>query len=248
MSAELVKPYDPNTAKKQQVEQMFDNVASTYDVLNRVLSLRIDVYWRKFAINLLRKDNPQQILDIATGTGDVALALQTQLKPAHIVGLDLSQLMLNVGIDKIKKAGFSQNIDMIQGDSENLPFENNKFDAITVAYGVRNFENLEKGLREMKRVLRPNGKLCVIEFSQPKVFPIKQLFGIYFRYILPTIGRLASNDARAYSYLYESVQAFPDGQNFMNIVEKCGFTNVKWYPLTFGICSVYMATAPEETK
>ncbi len=244
MSAEQVKPYDPNAAKKKQVEEMFDNVAPTYDILNRVLSLRIDVYWRKFAINLLRKDNPQQILDIATGTGDVAIALQNQLKPAHIVGLDLSQQMLNVGIDKIKKAGFSQNIDMIQGDSENLPFEDNKFDAITVAYGVRNFENLEKGLREMSRVLRAGGKLCVIEFSQPKVFPVKQLFGVYFRYILPMIGRLTSKDARAYSYLYESVQAFPDGQNFMDIVEKCGFVNTKWYPLTFGICSVYIAEVP----
>ncbi|MEY4926734.1 MAG: bifunctional demethylmenaquinone methyltransferase/2-methoxy-6-polyprenyl,4-benzoquinol methylase [Bacteroidota bacterium] len=221
---------------------MFDNVAPTYDILNRVLSLRIDVYWRKYAINLLRKDNPQQILDIATGTGDVALALQNQLKPEHIIGLDLSQQMLNVGIEKVKKAGFSHHIDMIQGDSENLPFENNKFDAITVAYGVRNFENLEKGLREMQRVLRPGGKLCVIEFSQPKIFPVKQLFGLYFRYILPTIGRLTSKDARAYSYLYESVQAFPDGQNFMAILEKCGFTDPEWHPLTFGICSVYMAS------
>ncbi len=244
MSAEQVKPYDPSAAKKQQVEQMFDNVAPTYDILNRVLSLRIDVYWRKYAINLLRKDNPKQILDIATGTGDVAIALQNQLNPEHIIGLDLSQQMLNVGIGKIKKAGFSHHIDMIQGDSENLPFENNKFDAITVAYGVRNFENLEKGLREMQRVLRPGGKLCVIEFSQPKIFPVKQLFGLYFRYILPTIGRLTSKDARAYSYLYESVQAFPDGKNFTNILENCGFINTEWHPLTFGICSVYIANVP----
>jgi demethylmenaquinone methyltransferase / 2-methoxy-6-polyprenyl-1,4-benzoquinol methylase len=237
-----VKPYTADAAKKAQVEQMFDNVAGTYDVLNRLLSLRIDVYWRKFAIRLLKNDNPQNVLDVATGTADVALETYRQLAPQSITGLDLSALMLEVGKTKIAKLGLTQKIAMVQGDSENLPFADNNFDAITVAYGVRNFENLERGLQEMLRVLQPNKKLVVIEFSRPRIFPVKQLFNLYFRYILPTIGRIASRDARAYTYLYESVQAFPDGQDFLNIMQGCGFRETVWHPLTFGICSVYVGT------
>ena len=234
-----VKPYTADAAKKAQVEQMFDNVAGTYDTLNRLLSLRIDVYWRRFAIKLQRDDAPQNVLDVATGTADVALELYRQLAPQKIVGLDLSAQMLDVGKRKIAALGLTQVIDMVQGDSENLPFADNNFDAITVAYGVRNFENLERGLQEMYRVLQPNKKLVVIEFSRPRIFPVKQLFNVYFRYILPTIGRIASRDARAYTYLYESVQAFPDGQDFLTIMQRCGFRQTAWHALTFGICSVY---------
>ena len=241
MSAEVIKPYDPNAAKTAQIEEMFDNVAPTYDLLNRALSLRIDVLWRRFAIRLLAPDKPQHVLDIATGTGDVALECYKQLQPQHIVGLDLSNQMLSFGREKIAKANLTDKIEMVQGDCENLPFPENTFDAITVAYGVRNFETLQKGLREMHRVLQNGKKLVVIEFSRPKTFPVKQLFNLYFRYILPAIGRVASKDARAYSYLYESVQAFPDGEDFLSELKKAGFQNTKWHSLTFGICSVYVA-------
>ena len=241
MSAEIVKPYNPDAAKKAQVEEMFDNIAPTYDLLNRLLSMGIDVSWRKFAIRQLAADKPQRVLDIATGTGDVALECYRQIKPKQIVGLDLSAQMLDFGRGKIAKAGLTNTIEMVQGDSENLPFADNDFDAITVAYGVRNFENLQNGLKEMHRVLQPDRKLVVIEFSRPKAFPLKQLFNVYFRYILPAIGRLTSKDARAYSYLYESVQAFPDGNDFLDELKKAGFRNTKWHPLTFGICSVYVA-------
>lgn len=238
----IVKPYVSTDSKKAQVEQMFDNIAGTYDPLNRFLSLGIDVYWRRKAIDYLRDSRPQHVLDVATGTGDVALALYKELQPAHITGLDLSAQMLNIGKEKITKAGLSDKIDMIQGDSENLPFTDNKFDAITVAYGVRNFGNLQAGLKEMLRVLQPSAKLVVIEFSRSKVFPVRQLFDLYFRYILPAIGKLTSKDARAYSYLYESVQAFPDGNDFLAELTTAGFADVTWKPMTFGICSVYIAT------
>jgi demethylmenaquinone methyltransferase / 2-methoxy-6-polyprenyl-1,4-benzoquinol methylase len=241
MSAEVIKPYNPNAAKTAQIEEMFDNVAPTYDLLNRALSLRIDVLWRRFAIRLLAPDKPQNILDIATGTGDVALECYKQLQPQRIVGFDLSAQMLSFGREKIAKAGLTNKIEMIQGDCEAMPFADSSFDAITVAYGVRNFETLQNGLREMHRVLQNGKKLVVIEFSRPKTFPVKQLFNLYFRYILPAIGRVASKDARAYSYLYESVQAFPDGEDFLNELKKAGFQNTKWHPLTFGICSVYVA-------
>lgn len=241
MSAEIIKPYNPNAAKTAQIEEMFDNVAPTYDILNRALSLRIDVLWRRFAIQQLADDKPQYILDIATGTGDVALECYKQLQPKKIIGLDLSAKMLSFGREKIMKVGLTDSIEMIQGDCEHLPFGENQFDAITVAYGVRNFETLQNGLREMHRVLQANKKLVVIEFSRPKIFPVKQLFNLYFRYILPTIGRVASKDARANSYLYESVQAFPDGDDFLNELKKAGFRNTKWHSLTFGICSVYVA-------
>ena len=186
---------------------------------------------------------PQLILDVATGTGDVAINTikQLNIKGLHIIGLDISPEMLNIGKKKIVTEGMSGTIDMIVGDSENLPFENNKFDAITVAYGVRNFENLERGLSEMQRVLKPKGKLVVLEFSQPRVFPFRQLFNFYFKNILPFIGKMTSKDNRAYTYLYESVQAFPDGDNFLKVLEKTGFKNTACKSLTIGISSIYTA-------
>lgn len=238
-----VKPYEAAGSKKQQVSKMFDNIAKHYDFLNHFLSLGIDKVWRRKMIAELENVQPQLILDVATGTGDVAINTikQLNIKGLHIIGLDISPEMLNIGKKKIMTEGMSGTIDMIVGDSENLPFENNKFDAITVAYGVRNFENLERGLSEMQRVLKPKGKLVVLEFSQPRVFPFRQLFNFYFKNILPLIGKMTSKDNRAYTYLYESVQAFPDGDNFLKVLEKTGFKNTTCKPLTIGICSIYTA-------
>jgi demethylmenaquinone methyltransferase / 2-methoxy-6-polyprenyl-1,4-benzoquinol methylase len=239
----VVKPYEAEGSKKQQVSQMFDNIAKHYDFLNHFLSLGIDKVWRRKMIAELVEVQPKSILDVATGTGDVAINTLKQLKinDLKIVGLDISPEMLNVGKKKIITEGYADRIEMIVGDSENLSFDDNKFDAITVAYGVRNFENLERGLSEMQRVLKPNGKLVVLEFSRPRVFPFRQLFNFYFKNILPSIGKLTSKDNRAYSYLYESVQAFPDGDNFLNVLEKTGFKNTKCTSLTLGISSIYTA-------
>lgn len=238
-----VKPYEAEGSKKQQVSKMFDNIAKHYDFLNHFLSLGIDKVWRRKMIAELKDVQPQLILDVATGTGDVAINTikQLNIKGLHIIGLDISPEMLNIGKKKIVTEGMSGTIDMIVGDSENLPFENNKFDAITVAYGVRNFENLERGLSEMQRVLKPKGKLVVLEFSQPRVFPFRQLFNFYFKNILPFIGKMTSKDNRAYTYLYESVQAFPDGDNFLKVLEKTGFKNTACKSLTIGISSIYTA-------
>lgn len=238
-----VKPYEAEGSKKQQVSKMFDNIAKHYDFLNHFLSLGIDKVWRRKMIAELKDVQPLLILDVATGTGDVAINTIKQLNITglHIIGLDISPEMLNIGKKKIVTEGMSGTIDMIVGDSENLPFENNKFDAITVAYGVRNFENLERGLSEMLRVLKPKGKLVVLEFSQPRVFPFRQLFNFYFKNILPLIGKMTSKDNRAYTYLYESVQAFPDGDNFLKVLDKTGFKNTACKSLTIGISSIYTA-------
>lgn len=239
---EPVKPYNPSESKKSQVSQMFNRIAPYYDFLNRLLSLGIDTIWRKRAIDQLRPDTPKVILDVATGTADVALEAARQLSPERIVGLDISNEMLDIGRQKVSKKGLDPVIELIEGDSENLMFPDNTFDAITVAFGVRNFENLELGLREMNRVLKPGGQLVVLEFSQPQVFPFKQLYNFYFRNVLPTVGKLTSKDPRAYRYLYESVQAFPNGQAFMNILQTTGYKPKQCIPLTLGICSLYTGT------
>jgi len=238
-SHDKVNPYDDTTEKKKQVTGMFDNIAPYYDFLNRFLSLGIDRSWRKKAIQQLEATQPKVILDVATGTADVAIEMAKRLRPDKIIGLDISAEMLSVGQKKIEKGGWDKCISLQQGDSENLPFEDNTFDAITVAYGVRNFGNLEQGLSEMRRVLKPEGELVVLEFSQPRMFPFKQLFNFYFKYILPTIGRVTSKDPKAYKYLYESVQAFPDGQHFIDVLEKTGFKSNQCTPLSLGICSIY---------
>ncbi|MCB0664042.1 MAG: bifunctional demethylmenaquinone methyltransferase/2-methoxy-6-polyprenyl-1,4-benzoquinol methylase UbiE [Saprospiraceae bacterium] len=239
--SEPVKPYYQEGSKKEQVGKMFDNIAPNYDLLNRLLSAGIDVYWRKKAIAKLKSKQPKVILDVATGTGDVAIEMVKQLKPDKIVGLDLANEMLEVGRKKIKKRELDQIIEMVQGDSENLPFQDNTFDAVTVAFGVRNFENLEQGLSEMHRVLKPGGQVVVLEFSKPKMPPFKQLYNFYFKNILPVVGRITSKDPKAYSYLYESVQAFPDGVRFEKILEKTGFKCTHTTALTLGICSIYYA-------
>ncbi|MDP6909841.1 MAG: bifunctional demethylmenaquinone methyltransferase/2-methoxy-6-polyprenyl-1,4-benzoquinol methylase UbiE [Flavobacteriales bacterium] len=236
--AEAVKPYHQDGSKKEQVASMFNNIAHKYDFLNRSLSMGIDILWRKKTIKQLKELQPKMILDVATGTGDLALEAMS-LNPEKIIGLDLSVGMLEIGKEKVAKRNLSERIEMVEGDSENLPFEDNTFDAVTVAFGVRNFENLLKGLKEINRVLRPNGKLVVLEFSQPKNFPIKQLYWFYFNNILPLFGKLLSKDDSAYTYLPESVKAFPDGQNFINVMNEAGFKRNTSKPLTFGIASIY---------
>ncbi len=234
-----VLPYkDKETGKKQQVADMFDNISHKYDFLNHFLSLGIDIRWRKKAIKLLKDIEPKQILDIATGTGDFAIE-SLKLNPDHVTGVDISEGMLNVGRQKLKKRKLDDKITLTSGDSENLPFEDNKFDAIIVAFGVRNFENLEKGLSEMFRVLRPGGKVVVLEFSKPKRFPFKQLYNFYFKNILPTLGKTISKDNAAYTYLPESVRSFPDGKDFTSILDKLGFKDTVCKPLTLGISSIY---------
>ena len=235
-----IKPYENETgSKKSQVSTMFNRIAPYYDFLNRLLSLGIDKVWRKKAIRAIANEKPQLILDVATGTADVALETVRQLHPEKVIGIDISAEMLEIGRSKIKKRGLEQTIVLQEGDSEALPFPDETFDAITVAFGVRNFENLEKGLAEMQRVLKKNGKIVILEFSRPRIFPLKQLFNAYFKYLLPTIGRLTSKDPKAYRYLYESVQAFPDGEDFMNILNKTGYNSNECTPLSFGICSLY---------
>jgi len=237
-----VLPYKQSeSGKKEQVATMFNNISKRYDFLNHFLSLGIDVLWRKKAVRLLKKHNPKMILDIATGTGDFALEAMS-LKPEKIIGADISEGMLSVGKKKVAKLGLEDKIELQLGDSENLAFEDNTFDAVIVAFGVRNFENLEKGLSEMQRVLKPGGYISVIEFSKPSKFPFKQLYNFYFKFILPKIGKLVSNDNAAYTYLPESVNAFPYGDRFIEILNKLDFKQSKCIPLTFGISSIYMAS------
>ncbi len=234
-----VLPYkDKESSKKQQVADMFDNISPRYDFLNHFLSLGIDIRWRKKAIKLLKEIQPKKILDIATGTGDFAIE-SLSLNPEKVIGVDISEGMLSVGREKLKKRKLDSRISLQSGDSENLPFEDNMFDAIIVAFGVRNFENLEKGLAEMYRVLRPGGKVVVLEFSKPKRFPFKQFYNFYFKNILPTIGKTISKDNSAYTYLPESVKSFPDGAVFTSILDKLGFKNTECRPLTLGISSIY---------
>lgn len=238
--SKTVTPYNNGQAtKKEQVADMFNNISKTYDFLNHFLSLGIDIIWRKKAINELKKDQPKNILDVATGTGDFAFEALSILKPEKITGVDISAGMLEIAKQKIAKRNLGHLFEVKLGDSEKLPFTDDTFDAVTVAYGVRNFENLEAGLADIFRVLKPGGKAVVLEFSKPKAFPIKQLYNFYFNYITPGIGKLFSKDSRAYSYLPESVAAFPDGKNFINLMDKVGYKNTKARPLAFGICSIY---------
>ncbi len=238
----MVNPYkDLDKGKKVQVALMFNNIASKYDFLNHFLSLGIDKLWRKKAIKMLQSHQPKRMLDIATGTGDFAIAA-LKLNPDSVVGIDISTEMLAVGREKIDKKGLGHKIQLFEGDSENIQFENESFDVITVAFGVRNFENLEKGICEMHRVLNKGGKLVVLEFSKPRRFPIKQIYNFYFFKILPFLGRFVSKDASAYTYLPESVDNFPDGDKFVEICKTCGFKSVLEQRLSFGVASIYVGT------
>ena len=236
-----VLPYkNTENSKKEQVAAMFDNVSGSYDFLNHFLSLGIDFYWRKKALKLLKTEKPKAILDVATGTGDFAIEAVNIIKPEKIVGVDISEGMMALGREKVKKLKLNNTIELKYGDSENLPFEDNTFDAVTVSFGVRNFENLEKGLKNIFNVIKPGGTCLILEFSRPKSFPVKQLFNFYFKNILPLLGKVISKDRSAYTYLFESVQAFPDGNNFLDIFKDVGFKQTKWIPLAFGITSIYI--------
>lgn len=244
MSEKVVKPYDSGQSKKEEVAQMFNNISANYDFLNHFLSLGIDHLWRKKAVKQLVLQQPKVMLDLATGTGDFAIAC-LKLKPTQIIGMDISSGMLEVGKQKMKKRAFDQVIDMQLGDSENLPFADATFDAITVGFGVRNFENLEKGLSEMLRVLKPGGQAVVLEFSKPKSFPVKQLFGFYSKVFIPLFGKYISKDERAYTYLPESVAAFPEGAAFVAVLQKVGYQTKQPIRLSGGIASIYIGTKPQ---
>ena len=236
-----VVPYkEENAGKKEQMAKMFNNISHRYDFLNHLLSLGIDKLWRKKAIGFLKPLRPQYILDVATGTGDFAIQ-SLSLNPQKVTGIDISEGMLGMGRRKVEKLGLSGKIELLKGDSENLQFQDNTFDAATVGFGVRNFEDLDKGLAEIRRVLRPGAMLVVLEFSRPRKFPMRQLYNFYFKNILPGLGRLISNDKSAYTYLPESVEVFPDGMDFENILKKVGFKETACKPLTFGISSIYTA-------
>jgi demethylmenaquinone methyltransferase/2-methoxy-6-polyprenyl-1,4-benzoquinol methylase len=235
-----VTPYNSEASKKSQVEDMFDNIAPKYDLLNHVLSMKIDVMWRSTLVNWLKKDQPKEVLDVATGTGDLAIAVQKGTR-SKVVGLDLSQQMLNVGVIKIKKLNLDGEISMQKGDAENLPFSDNRFDAVTVAFGVRNFENLPIGLAELRRVVKEGKSVFILEFSKVEGF-LGPFYMFYFKNILPAIGKLISKDNRAYTYLPDSVNAFPYGEKMKAILLETGFKKVEYKKLSFGIATIYKAT------
>ena len=234
-----VKPYNSEEkSKKQEVAEMFNNISHRYDFLNHFLSMGIDRIWRKKAIRILKPDAPKLLLDIATGTGDFAIAA-LKLNPDKVIGLDISTGMLEKGREKLKKRHLDQKVELREGDSENIPFPDNTFDGITVGFGVRNFENLEKGLKEMLRVLKPGKTAVILEFSKPAKFPVKQLFGFYSRRIIPFFGRKISKDNAAYKYLPDSVEAFPEGMAFVTIMEKCGYKDIRTKKVSGGIATIY---------
>ena len=225
--------------KKQQVEEMFDKIAFRYDFLNHFLSAGIDVGWRKKAICQLISLGPKKVLDVATGTADMAIITYKILKPETIIGIDISEGMLNIGKKKIETLGLQKHIELLKGDSETINFDDNSFDAVTVAFGVRNFENLEKGLSEIKRILRPNGKLVILECTKPTLPVIKHFYNFYSNIIIPAIGKLVSRNKNAYQYLNDSVQKFPEREIFTNILKKIGYKNATCKTLSLGICSIY---------
>jgi len=237
----IVKPYqEKESEKREQVELMFNNISPKYDLLNRVLSLGIDKIWRKQALNLLKKDKPAYILDVATGTADLAIEAATRLKATSIIGIDIAENMLQIGRGKITKKGLDKIISLQKGDSEKIDFADNTFDAVIVSFGVRNFQHLELGLSEIHRVLKPGGNIMVLEFSKPQKAPFKQVYQFYFKNILPIVGKMVSKDTAAYTYLPDSVNAFPDGKAFCAILENVGFSVQHYKPFTFGVCSSYV--------
>jgi demethylmenaquinone methyltransferase/2-methoxy-6-polyprenyl-1,4-benzoquinol methylase len=237
-----VKPYkNSDLRKKEQVTQMFDNISGDYDGLNRVISFGIDIKWRKRVVEIVKKSNPGTVLDIATGTGDLAINL-AETNATKIVGLDISSGMLEIGKQKINKKSLESKIEMVLGDSENMPFEDDSFDAITVAFGVRNFETLENGLKEIYRVLKPNGTFVILETSVPTKTPYKQGYKFYTKNILPLIGKAFSKDRSAYKYLSESASVFPYGEALNNILRNIGFINVEDFPQTFGVATIYKSS------
>ena len=239
---ESIKPYNEEEKKSVQVERMFDNIAPAYDQLNNTISWGIDKSWRKKAIDWLKPFNPQRMMDVATGTGDFAIQACRVLNPKELIGTDISEGMMNVGRQKVKEAGLESRISFAKEDCTALSFPDNRFDAITVAFGVRNFEDLDKGLKEMHRVLNDNGKLVILELSEPEWFPMKQLYALYSKVVIPTLGKLLSKDRSAYTYLPQSIKAFPQGEVMREIILKAGFSEARFKRLTLGICTLYTAT------
>ena len=239
---EQIKPYNDNEEKGAQVEQMFDNIAQRYDKLNHRLSWNIDKIWRHKALKRLKPFKPQTMLDIATGTGDFAIQAAKMLQPNKLVGVDISEGMMNVGRIKTKKLGLDNTISFSKEDCMALSFPDNSFDAVTAAFGIRNFQDLDRGLKEMCRVLKPEGHLCIVELTTPVQFPMKQLFKVYSHTILPVYGKFISGDATAYTYLTATIEAFPQGERMTEILKKAGFKEASFRRFTFGICTMYFAT------
>lgn len=235
-----VTPYNNSDSKKNQVAQMFDNIAFRYDFLNSLLSLGIHKGWRKKCIKLIAKKNPQYILDVATGTADFAIEA-LKLNPTKVVGVDISEGMMKFGRVKIEKLKAQSKITLHYGDAETCDLADNSMDAITVGFGVRNFEHLEKGLINMNRILKPGGQICILEFSTPRKFPFKQFYKFYFKFVTPTLGKIFSKDARAYTYLPESIKVFPDNEHFVSILNNCGYVNASFESLNFGLAAIYLA-------
>lgn len=239
---EEIKPYGKEGEKGKLVEEMFDNIAPTYDTLNHRLSWDIDKGWRKKAIRQLLPFQPKAILDIATGTGDFAILSVKELRPQRMIGIDISEGMMKIGQKKVEAEGLQHIVSFKKDDCTHLSFDDNSFDAVTAAFGIRNFQNLDQGLSEMYRVLRPNGHLSIVELTTPVSFPMKQLFKLYSHTILPVYGKLISKDTSAYSYLTKTIEAFPQGEVMLGILRKAGFKNASFKRLTFGICTMYFAT------
>jgi len=239
--AEKIVPYSTDEKKGVQVERMFDSIAENYDTLNHTMSMGIDIGWRKKGLSMLKKNNPQNILDIATGTGDLAIQACSILTPQHILGIDISEGMMNVGREKVEKAGLSGKISFDKQDCMALKIADNSFDAAMVAFGIRNFEDLDKGLKEILRVLKPGGQLMILELTTPRHFPMKQGYWLYSRLFIPTIGRLISKDKTAYSYLPKSIEAFIQGKDMTNSLLKNGFSKATYKAYTFGVCTMYLA-------
>ena len=238
-------PYKSSSdSKKEQIKNMFDNISGSYDRLNQILSMGIERIWKKKLVRAVKKSRPQSIIDLATGTADIAIIEAELIPGAQIAGLDLAPKMIELAQAKVNKKGLSDRIQLEQGDAESLRFNDHTFDAASISFGVRNFENLEKGISEIFRVLRKGGKIFVLEFSRPTIFPFKQLFNFYFGKILPRIGSWISRDKSAYSYLFESVQSFPNYDDFTKVLEGCGFKNCRWKSFTLGICCLYIGEKP----
>ncbi|MBR0048582.1 MAG: bifunctional demethylmenaquinone methyltransferase/2-methoxy-6-polyprenyl-1,4-benzoquinol methylase UbiE [Prevotella sp.] len=239
---ETITPYDAGSEKAAQVEQMFDNIAPTYDILNHRLSWNIDRGWRRKAIQAIAEHNPQTILDIATGTGDFAILAAQMIHPRKIVGADISERMMEIGRGKVAQAGLADVISFAKEDCLNLSYGDNTFDAVTAAFGIRNFSSLDRGLSEMCRVMKPGGHLSIVELTTPPRFPMRQLFAVYSHAVLPLYGKLVSKDSSAYTYLRRTIEAFPQGEQMMGILKDAGFCHASFRRLTFGICTLYTAT------
>ena len=239
---EHIKPYGNDGKKSEQVEEMFDNIAPAYDKLNHTLSMGIDRSWRRKAIKYLLPFHPRRIMDVATGTGDFAILACRELQPDALIGTDISEGMMEIGRQKVKQLGLENTISFAKEDCLNLSFQDESFDAITAAFGIRNFQNLDQGLKEMCRVLKKGGHLCIVELTTPVSFPMKQLFSIYSNTVLPMYGKLISKDQSAYSYLNKTIEAFPQGEVMMEVFKKAGFAKAEFKRLTFGICTLYFAT------